>query len=123
MRNHHLLRLLLLVILTFSCDGSDPSNVRARSIWLKHQKVVEIAAKGETVDLRSFIEAARFFDRFGITIPGDHAFMIDWYPTKETAKAVAPLRRWYQANGSRLYWDDKSSMVLLRPQPGAVQGE
>ncbi len=109
-----LIGLLLLGSLVLACERS--SNAKARSVWMQHQKVVEAAANGDSVDLNAFSEAARFFETFGVIIPGDHSPVIDWYPTDETAKALPSLRQWYRANGSRLYWDEKSSKVLLRPR-------
>ena len=108
---------LALMILASACKRTEsPANLKAREIWLENQKVVESAALGRRVDLDRFIGATKFFGELAsIHVPGDHSPMIYWYPTSETSKAVEPLRRWYRANGSRLYWDPTSHKVLLSP--------
>ena len=108
-------RLIILVVVV-ACTRQDPLNLKARSLWLKHQRVVEAAARGEVTDVAEFKDAAEFFDQVAsIDVPGDHSPVIYWYPNRKTPQAVEPLRRWYQTNGERLYWDQETGKVQVRP--------
>jgi hypothetical protein len=108
--------LALTLVFSAACIKQDPLNLKARAIWLKHQRVLEGAIKGERTDGDELQEAAIFFYHVaGIIIPGGHSPVIDFYITRETAGVMKPLRIWYKENGDRLYWDEASSKVLLRP--------
>ena len=96
-----------------------PANLKAREIWLANQRVVETAGRGKRVDLKQFRDATKFFGELAsIRVPGEHSPMIYWYPTHETSKVIEPLRRWYQANGGRLYWDPTADKIEM----GAFSG-
>lgn len=99
-----------------STPEADP---RAEALWSKHLETIEHAAQTGYSDRRAFYEACKFFeDLTGITVPFDHSAVADFYPTRDTAKALEPLRAWYAANGDRLLWDETSKAVKLRPAPG-----
>jgi hypothetical protein len=102
-------------VLSFACTREDViAQKRAQETWRRHELVVEAAARGEPVDLKVFWKAVVFFNELtGITIPGEHSPLIDWMPNKDTASALQPLRRWYEKNKDRLYWDDQSKRVRL----------
>lgn len=98
-------------------NEADLSRERAQATFLANERIIEHAARLRDVDLNRFDEASRFVNKLtGISVPGDHNLVADWYPTPETAQAIRPLRRWYAANKDRLYWDESAKMVKLRPQ-------
>jgi len=115
------LKLVALFVLssisTLACSRPEEvSRAKAQAFWKQNELVVERAAKGERVDLNRFAEASLFLQELtGVPIYGDHSTFIDFSPTKETAKSVAPLRQWYSKNKDRLYWDQASRTVKLRP--------
>lgn len=92
---------------------------RAVAAWNDHFLTLERIARGEHVDLATFGAACDFFHRVaGIDVPGTGAPEIGWYATKDTPRAIPGLRAWYAANGSRLYWDEATQSVRVRPPSG-----
>src|SRR5689334_5237247 len=100
---------LLSSILIFVYFYKDAAPRRqAREIWREHERVVVDAAKGRRVWHDEFHDAVLFFERTaGISVPSEHSTFVDSIPTKETGLAVEPIRRWYQENKYRLYWDEQ----------------
>lgn len=89
----------------------------AHAIWHEHERVISDIAIGKRVNLHDFEESVRFFEKLAkITVPSDHSTFIDVMPTKDTATALEPLRRWYADNKSRLYWDEERGEVRLAPK-------
>lgn len=86
-------------------------------MWRNHERVLSDVAIGKRVNLDDFEEAVRFFENLTkITVPVDHSTFIDAMPTKDTATALEPLRRWYSENQDRLYWDEEKHEVRLAPE-------
>lgn len=100
------------------CSNAESvSRAKAQAVFLSNERVIEHSAKLRHVDLNRFDEASSFLETLtGISVPGDHNLAADWYPTRETAKAIKPLRHWYAVNKDRLYWDEATKAVKLRPQ-------
>jgi len=108
---------LSFVILVPSCVGTEAErHKKAQDIWKKHELVVEDAARGRPINGTEFQDACEFFLRVAnISVPGDASSVLDWFPTKETVKAVEPLRQWYERNKDQLYWDATKKTVVLKP--------
>lgn len=71
-------------------------------------------AIGKRVNLDDFEAAVLFFEKLTpITVPSNHSTFIYAMPTKDTATALAPLRRWYSENKNDLYWDEEHNEVRL----------
>lgn len=89
---------------------------KAQAIWGAHLSVVDAAAKGKEIDPNAFREARHFFEELtGITVPEDASPLIDWSPDGETLTVAEPLRSWCDVNCDRLYWDEVSQTVRVRP--------
>lgn len=115
-RHPALSTLLLLTLLAASdCrDSQDPSFKRAQRVWQAQEDVIDRAARGEKIDLVQFEKACLFFeDVAGISVPGEHSPVIDWYATEETKNALPVIRQWYRKNGDRLYWDYATQSVKV----------
>jgi hypothetical protein len=88
----------------------------AQEIWRSHECVISDVAMGKRVNLDEFEDAVRFFEKLTtIPVPSNHSTFVDTMPTKDTAKALEPLRRWYSENQDRLYWDEEQYEVRLAP--------
>jgi hypothetical protein len=62
---------LVLIFALAACSRPEPLNLRARAIWLKHQRVVEAAVRGERTDVAELKDSVDFFEQTaGISIPG-----------------------------------------------------
>lgn len=108
-----LIFVVCLLICSYLYKESAPRR-KAREIWREHERVIVDAAQGRHVGSNELWDASLFFWRLtGIDVPSDHSSVIDAIPNKRTGLAAEPLRRWYQENKYRLYWDEKSGEVLL----------
>jgi hypothetical protein len=109
------LALSLIFCLGCSNKPSDSAHGLAQEVWSRHEAVIVKISRREKVDLKSFEEACLFFENLtGITVPGDHSPVIDWFPTKDTPKALQPLRQWYADHQDQLVWDPASKKVILQ---------
>jgi hypothetical protein len=111
------LALVVTLLVLLSClHPPPPERRKAQEIWQKHESVIEAAALGRPFDLNDFYEACGFVEALtGISVPGDASTEIMWAPTKETVKALEPLRVWYKKNKDLLYWDAEKQVVVLKP--------
>ncbi len=106
----------LVLILAWNRQCTAPQR-QAREIWHEHERVISDIAKRERVDLEAYEEAVIFFEKLTrITVPSNHSPFVYAMPTKDTATALEPLRRWYHENRSRLYWDEELGEVRLAPE-------
>jgi hypothetical protein len=94
------------------------SKRQAHEIWLANERVIEDAAMRRPGRLSDFEEACHFFWKLtGISVPGNFSTYLGVnLPSKDTATALVPLRRWYAENKDRLYWDKESDEVRLAPE-------
>jgi len=108
---------ILLCSIGIACPSSDSaSREKAQQIWLRNESVVESVVKHEKIDPNRLWPAVLFLQQVsGIAVPGEFSTVIDFYPTAETAKAIRPLRAWYAANKDRLYFDEETQSVKLKP--------
>lgn len=105
----------LLLILAWTRQCTAPQR-QAHEIWHEHEQVISDIAMEKRVDLDAYGEAVFFFEKLTkITVPSNRSPFIDAMPTKDTATALEPLRRWYAENKSRLYWDEERGEVRLAP--------
>lgn len=109
---------LLLALAALGCSPSDEkiSHREAQQEWARHEKTLERLASRQRVTIKEFDDAVRFFVPLtGIEVPATQGAIVDIYPTAETTEALPELRRWYADNEERLYWDERSQSVQLRP--------
>lgn len=107
---------VLVLIFAWNFKRTAPQR-EAHAIWHEHERVISDIAEGKRVDLEAFEEAVIFFWKLTrVTVPSNHSTFIYAMPTKETATALEPLRRWYAENKSRLYWDEERGEVRLAPE-------
>ena len=77
--------------------------------------MVELAKEGQQPNEDAFVDACLFFERLtGISIHV-HIYTFGFLPEAEAARDLELIRAWYQANSSRLYWDEATSTVRVRP--------
>lgn len=91
--------------------GLDP---RVRELWSRHDRTLERALTSER-RFPEFDEACRFFEQL---MPG--ALRLDfqyvgYVPTPATAEGLVGIREWLVQNADRLYWDETTKTVKVRP--------
>lgn len=97
-----------------STASSSAANRRALEVWKKHEAVVELAIKGEQRN-NEFGEACLFFEQVaGISIHVN-IFTLGYVPEAEAANDLKLIRTWYRENHERLYWDEATGTVKVRP--------
>lgn len=89
---------------------------KATAIWLKHEAVFQQALNGHQED-DEFDQACRFFEETtGIKLHLNF-YTLGILPTPESEQDLARLRAWYRLNKPRLYWDELTGRVKVRPLP------
>lgn len=107
---------VLVLIFAWNFNRTAPQR-KAHAIWHEHERVISDIAEGKRVDLDAYEEAVIFFERLAkIDVPSNHSPFVYAMPTKDTATALEPLRRWYAENKNRLYWDEERGEVRLTPE-------
>lgn len=107
-----------LILFHGACSPSaNTDQIKAEKIWQQHERVFIDLQEGRDIRAADFDEACKFFYSLTkIEIPSDHNPFLDCFPTKDSYKALAPLRQWYSRNHDRLYWDNSANEVRLRPE-------
>jgi hypothetical protein len=113
------LGLCVLLCLSLACTNPRPPDPHqaALRVWARHEATLEAVAAGRRVPEDDFVYASRFFeDVTGVVVPGWSPAHLGWAPTRETPRALEPIRAWFQANGDRLFWDEAAGRVRTRVQ-------
>lgn len=110
--------LTLLVALYGGCQKGGtvppPIDVKANSVW-KHNMVVFEGALNKNREGDDFNSACGFFWHLtGINLHLNYS-TVGILPTAETSADLARIKLWYRANKTRLYWDEASGIVKVRP--------
>jgi hypothetical protein len=111
---------VLLALVSLCCGPSqaEVNHRRALQEWARHEDTLERLAARQSVSIGDFEGAVRFFVPLtGIEIPATHGAIVDIYPTAQTPEALPELWKWYTENEKKLYWDERSQCVRLRPEP------
>ncbi|HEY7214040.1 MAG TPA: hypothetical protein VIC28_05380 [Thermoanaerobaculia bacterium] len=89
-------------------------HAKAEVIWREHESALRRAVEGALLN-DEFADACEFFRKVaGIEIRGDGSH-IGWIPNENTRADLEKVHDWYEENGARLYWDDRSQSVKVRP--------
>ncbi len=95
--------------------GSSTADRLAAEIWKKHEAAVERALKGQQKD-DEFVDACLFFEQLtGVSIHVN-MFTFGFIPEREAPQDLKLIRAWYKKNHSRLYWDEATETVRVRPK-------
>ena len=84
-------------------------------IWRSKERIIQAALEGGEVSEEGYMEACEFFERLtGIPIRGKGTF-VGWLPNEHTAEDLQAVRAWYSVNRDRLYIDEETQSVEVRP--------
>lgn len=100
----------------YRLDENESSHLdpKATEIWHKHELVFAKALRGSQKD-DDFERACLFFEQVtGLKIHANF-FTLGVLPTPETERDFVKIKAWYQENKHRLYWDESTSTVKVRP--------
>jgi hypothetical protein len=86
------------------------------SIWRSNERIIQTALDGGPVFEDRYAAACEFFERLtGIPIRGKGTYL-GWMPNEHTAEDLQAVRKWYSVNRGRLYFDDGTKSVKVRPK-------
>lgn len=93
--------------------GLDP---RVRELWSRHDRTLEMALTKQWRN-QELDDAQRFFDQLvPVSLHLDFQY-VGTVPTPATKEALIELREWLVLNANRLYWDEPTATVRVRPSP------
>jgi hypothetical protein len=105
----------LLVCCGFLGARNDSLDPKAVAVWHKHERVFQRALNGYQKN-DEFDQACLFFEQTtGLTMHVNN-FTLGTLPTPETKQDLVRIRAWYKANKNRLYWDESTRTVKVRPE-------
>jgi hypothetical protein len=113
---------VIFVVIALSSPGCRKKDVvtpvvdaRAAAVWGNNEKIFEKALNGHWEN-DEFDRACVFFeDLTGIEIHVNYS-TLGLLPTEETPQDLVRIRDWYKMNKNRLYWDEATGTVKLRPR-------
>jgi len=115
---HPLLISIISVGLLFGCwrpKESSALDSRAIAVWHEHEVVFRAALNGHQEDDK-FDQACLFFEKTTGLHMHVNYFTLGILPTSETDQDLVRIQAWYEANKHRLYWDESTHAVKVRPR-------
>jgi hypothetical protein len=83
-------------------------------VWASNERIMEGALSGKGYSVEKFNGACDFFERLtGIQVRGNGTYF-GWLANEETEEDFKKIKKWYQINRERLYWDETSKSVKVR---------
>jgi hypothetical protein len=93
-------------------DHLDP---KAVAVWHKYERDFEKGVNGDQGN-NEFDKACLFFEQTtGLTMHVNDS-TIGTLPTPESRQDLVRIRAWYKNNKARLYWDESTRTVKVRPE-------
>jgi hypothetical protein len=100
-----------------SREKTAASSSKTVSIWRKYERDFERGVNGHQGN-NEFDKACLFFEQTtGLTMHVNDS-TIGTLPTPETRQDLVRIRAWYKVNKNRLYWDESTHTVKVRPSHG-----
>lgn len=96
--------------------GESDGDRIARQIWKKHEVDLRRAIEGQPRS-DEVCEPCIFFEQVvGIQVHVNF-FTLGYVPEPEAKDDLKRIEAWYRSNHHRLYWDEATGTVKVRPQP------
>lgn len=97
-----------------STAASSAASRRALEVWKRHETALEHAIKGKQRN-DEFGEACLFFEQVAGISVHVNIFTLGYATEPETKTDLKLIRAWYRENHERLYWDEATGTVKVRP--------
>jgi hypothetical protein len=105
---------LIILLVLFGCKERE-ARERALVEWRRNEAAVERSLHGPSV-VEDFEQATMFFWKLtGISIRSELT-PLGFFPNRYTAQDLERVKKWCRRNCDRIYWDEKSQSVRVRPK-------